>query len=102
MHLNAEDSGTFSGAEAYYDTINPENENIAKIFQENFNKYLGSTREYKENSTKYLQRRVSRPGILLELGFLSNPSERSLLADDTYQNKIADVVRKSVIAYFES
>ena len=65
IHLNAEDSGTLHGAEVYYDTINPENEKIAKIFQKEFQKHLNSNRDYKENSTKYLQRRVSRPGVLI-------------------------------------
>ena len=57
-------------------------------------------RFYKENSTKYLQRRVSRPGVLLEVGFLSNASERALLKSDTYQNKIASVIRNAVNLYF--
>ena len=102
IHLNAEDSGTLHGAEAYYDTINPENKKIAEIFQNEFKKHLNTNRDYKENSTKYLQRRVSRPGVLLEVGFLSNASERALLTSDTYQNKIADVIRKAVNQYFSS
>lgn len=102
IHLNAEDSGTLHGAEVYYDTINTENEKIAKIFQKEFQKHLNSNRDYKENSTKYLQRRVSRPGVLLEVGFLSNASERSLLKSDTYQNKIATVIRNAVNLYFSS
>lgn len=102
IHLNAEDSGTLHGAEVYYDTINPENKKIAEIFQEEFKKYLNSDREYKENSTKYLQRRVSRPGVLLEVGFLSNASERALLKSDTYQNKIATVIRNAVNLYFSN
>lgn len=100
IHLNAEDSGTLHGAEVYYDTINPENKKIAEIFQEEFKKYLNTDRDYKENSTKYLQRRVSRPGVLLEVGFLSNASERALLKSDTYQNKIASVIRNAVNLYF--
>ena len=102
IHLNAEDSGTLHGAEVYYDTINPENKKIAEIFQEEFKENLNTTRDYKENSTKYLQRRVSRPGVLLEVGFLSNSSERALLRDDTYQNKIADVIRRAVNIYFSN
>ena len=69
IHLNAEDSGTFHGAEVYYDTINPDNKKIAEIFQKEFKKHLNTNRDYKENSTKYLQRRVTRPGVLLEVVF---------------------------------
>ena len=102
IHLNAEDSGLLYGAEAYYDTINPENEKIASIFQKQFKKNLNTSREYKENSTKYLQRRVNRPGVLLEVGFLSNASERVLLTNEAYQNKLAIVIRNGVIEYFDS
>ncbi len=102
IHLNAEDSNFLSGAEVYYDTINLENEKLAKIFQNNFKKYLGSKRDYKENSTKYLQRRVNRPGVLLELGYLSNPSERSLLVSEEYQEKLANTVLISVNEFFSS
>lgn len=102
IHLNADDSGLLHGAEVYYDTINPENEKIAAIFQEQFKKYLNTNRDYKENSTKYLQRRVNRPGVLLEVGFLSNASERALLTNETYQNKLANVIRISVNKYFDN
>ena len=100
IHLNAEDSGTLHGAEVYYDTINPENEKIAKIFQKEFQKHLNSNRDYKENSTKYLQRRVSRPGVLLEVGFISNPNERYLLKQESYQEKIANSIKNGLIIYF--
>ena len=102
IHLNADDSGLLHGAEAYYDTINPENEKIASIFQNQFKKHLNTNRGYKENSTKYLQRRVNRPGVLLEVGFLSNASERALLTSEVYQNKIANIIKNGVIDYFEN
>lgn len=102
IHLNADNSGLLHGAEVYYDTINPENEHIASIFQNEFNKNLNSNRNYKENSTKYLQRRVNRPGVLLEVGFLSNSSERSLLINETYQNKLVNVIKSGIYKYFET
>lgn len=102
IHLNAEDSGSYYGAEVYYDTINSENKNIALIFQDEFQKNLNTNRNFKENSTKYLQRRVNRPGVLLEVGFLSNSSERSLLISEDYQELIARVIEKGVIRYFKS
>ena len=101
IHLNADDSGSLRGAEVYYDTINSENELIAKIFQDEFRQNLNTDRDYKENSTKYLQRRVSRPGVLLEVGFLSNVGDRALLTNNAYQQKIANVITNGVLKYFE-
>lgn len=102
VHLNASSSTSWYGAQVYYDNINPENIKIAKIFQEELRRYLSTTRDYKENNTKYLQRRINRPGILLEAGFLSNPNERYLLQKKSYQDRIAEVVKKSVIKYYNS
>lgn len=101
VHLNADDSGSLRGAEVYYDTINSENKLIAKIFQEEFKNNLNSDRDYKENSTKYLQRRINRPGVLLEVGFLSNAGDRALLTDDNYQKKLAEVITSGVLNYFK-
>ncbi len=102
VHLNADTTGTSYGAQVYYDNINAENEKIAKIFQEELKRYLNTNRDYKENNTKYLQHRINRPGILLEVGFLSNPNERYLLQKKSYQDKIAEVVRKSIVKYYNS
>lgn len=102
IHLNAEDSGSYYGAEVYYDTINSENKNIALIFQDEFKKNLNTNRNFKENSTKYLQRRVNRPGVLLEVGFLSNSNERSLLTSNEYQEVLAKVIERGVLRYFKS
>ena len=100
VHLNADASTTWHGAQIYYDSINPENEKIAHIFQEELKRYLNTNRDYKNNNTKYLQHRINRPGILLEAGFLSNPNERYLLQKKSYQKKIAEVVRKSIVKYY--
>ncbi len=100
IHLNADVDTSWYGAQAYYDKINSENKFIAEIYQNQFIKYLGSKRKYKEDSTLYLQRRITKPGILLELGFLSNPNERELLQDGKYQEKIAKAVCQGTREYF--
>lgn len=100
IHLNADVDSSWTGAQAYYDKINSENKKIAQIFQEEFVKYLNTTRKYKEDSTLYLQRRITKPGVLLELGFLSNSKERSLLQDEKYQSKIVFAVRNATVRYF--
>ena len=102
VHLNATTSETWYGAQVYYDSINPENEKIAKVFQEELARYLNTDRQYKNNNTKYMQHRINRPGILLEVGFLSNPNERYLLQKASYQDKVAEVVRKAVVKYYQS
>lgn len=99
IHLNADNSSSWHGAEAYYDDVNPENKKIAEIMQKQFKKYLNSSREYKKTDTMYLHKRISRPGGLLEVGFLSNPNERYLLTRDSYQDKVATAITEGIIQY---
>ena len=101
IHLNAEETGIWRGAEVYYDDIHPENETIAKIMQDQMKKYLGSNRSLKKTDVLYLQKRIERPGVLIEAGFLSNSSDRYLLTQDTYQNKVATAITEGVLEYIK-
>lgn len=100
IHLNAEETGIWSGAQVFYNNENKENEVLAKLLQKNFNKRLNSNRDYKLANDLYLQKRVDRPGVLIEVGFLSNASDRYLLKQASYQNKVAVVVTDSIVEYF--
>lgn len=102
IHLNAESTNTWSGAQVFYDDINENNIKIAKIIQDIFRQYLNSKRKYKETNDLYLQKRITRPGVLMELGFLSNSNDRYLLKQNYYQNKLARLVTEGVIKYFQS
>lgn len=102
IHLNAEESGRWKGAEVYYDPKLEENEEIAKVFQQMFKKYLYSKRSYKKTDDLYLQDRINRPGVLVEVGFLSNASDRYLLTQDSYQNKVAQTLLNGTLTYFSS
>lgn len=99
IHLNAESSSTWHGAQVFYDDINPENKKIAEIMQTEFSKALKTKREYKETNEMYLHKRVERPGILAEVGFLTNPNERYLLMQDTYQERIALTIYNGIVKY---
>ena len=99
IHLNAESYSSWHGAQAFYNSKLKENKEIAKIFQNLFKEKLNSDRNYKKDNTLYLQNRITRPGVLLELGCLSNPNERYLLQTDSYQKKIVNVIIDGVELY---
>lgn len=100
IHLNAEESGLWKGAQVFYNSKNDINEEIASIFEKHFKKELNSTRNKKIDNTLYLLKRIERPGVLLEVGFLSNANDRYLLKQASYQNKISDVISNAIINYF--
>lgn len=101
IHLNAEDTNTWKGAQVFYNDVNDKNKILAEIIQKNFKRNLNSQRNYKRANDLYLQRRIKRPGVLLEIGFLSNANERYLLKQNYYQNKIINIISNSLIDYFD-
>lgn len=48
----------------------------------------------------YVLRKARSPSILIELGFISNPEEGSLLATDSYQNIMAQAIANGIISFF--
>jgi len=97
LHLNSSENSSWKGAQAFYDDINEKNKFIAETFQEYFNKYLNSKRSVKEISNLYMYKRITKPGLLLELGFISNPNERYLLNQENYQEKIVNILSECLI-----
>ena len=102
IHLNSISSSTWSGAQVFYDDVNDKNYALALLMQEQLKKDLKTNREVKEISTMLMNRKITIPGILIEAGFLSNPNDRYLLRQGTYQYKIANSVKNGIIKYFES
>lgn len=101
IHLNASQFNSWQGAQVFYSEVNSENKIIATILQEAFKKHLGSKRAIKKAENLYMYKRVKQPGVLLELGFISNPHDRYLVRQEYYQKKLAQVITEAVITYFK-
>lgn len=100
IHLNADTSSTWQGAQVFYDQINDENQKLAEILQKQLREDLNTKREYKNIKGQYLYSRVNVPGALIEVGFISNPNERYLLRQQDYQQKVSQTITKGIINYF--
>lgn len=100
IHLNATQSSTWKGIQVFYDDVNQENKNIAKQFQKELNSYLKTNRTYSEIKGMLFNRQVKVPGILIEVGFLSNPNDRYLLRQDSYHKRFSIAATKSLINYY--
>ena len=99
IHLNSIKSSTWSGAQVFYDDVNKNNKSLANIMQKNLRENLKTERKVKEISNMLLNRKITIPGILIEVGFLSNPNERYLLQKSDYQYKICETIKKGIIEY---
>ncbi|MFA5407479.1 MAG: N-acetylmuramoyl-L-alanine amidase [Bacilli bacterium] len=100
IHLNATLSTTWSGAQVFYDDVNDNNIILGGFIQNSFKEHLGSKRKLKKISDLYMYKDIDRPGVLLEVGFLSNPNERYILRKAYYQKKISNTIIEGLINYF--
>lgn len=102
IHLNADSDTTWRGAQVFFDDVNKNNVKLAEIMQNTFKKNLNTNRKYKQVANQYMYRRINRLGVLLEVGFISNPNERYLLQKEEYQEKIAKTITEGINNYFNT
>lgn len=100
VHMNSMPSPQWSGAQTFYYPSNPDNARLAAVIQSEIRESLGNTdRIAKKAETIYLLKKLSMPTALVEVGFLSNPEEANLLADEQYQRKVATAIYRGILRY---
>ncbi len=98
IHLNSTTSAKWHGIQIFYDDINDQN----KVIAQNIQNVFDSNRDISEISTKYMYQRVTVPGVLVELGFLSNSADRANLLDETKRDDMINKIVDGVINYYRS
>ena len=100
IHLNSIPSARWSGAQTFYNPKYVENKALAKAIQSELTRNLENTsREAKGIQNVYILKNAKKAGALVEIGFLSNPGERSNLLKKDYQQKVAASIYQGVLIY---
>ncbi|WP_035155156.1 N-acetylmuramoyl-L-alanine amidase CwlD [Cohnella thermotolerans] len=100
IHLNSVPSSKWSGAQTFYSPNVPDSARLATVIQGEIKETLGNTnRTALTNSTVYLLKSLPMPAALVEIGFLSNPGEARMLADENYQKKVAAALYRGILRY---
>lgn len=101
IHMNAIGSSRWRGAQTFYDVgAGEESKELARFIQEELIQNLENTdRVAKSTENVYLIRTAEIPAALVEAGFLSNPEEAALLADENYQKKVAAAIYMGILRY---
>lgn len=102
IHLNSFQQSQYHGAQTFYKIDSEESMKLAYIVQEELRNVLdeNNNRIPQNRDDLYLLRELDIPSILVECGFLSNPQEEALLANERYQDKIAWAIYKGITRYF--
>ena len=101
IHINYLQNSKYKGLQIFYNKKNPHNEEIAKLLTQYIKEKTYNVRPPKYNSTYYMYKNITEPGVLVELGFLSNPDDRYRLTHEEYQNKLISNITYSITKYFE-
>lgn len=99
IHLNSYSSEDVSGAQVFYKINNIESQKFSEIMQSTLNELNKKEKKAKKGDFYLLNNSGDINGIIIECGFLSNTQERAKLSTDSYQNKLANLIKEGIIKY---
>jgi N-acetylmuramoyl-L-alanine amidase len=76
-----------------------ESATLAETIQEEFNSLLGTSDRGVRQAPFVVLEGASMPAVLVEVAFLSNPTESKELADEAFQDQIASALDKSILSF---
>lgn len=101
IHQNSFSSLKEHGAQTFYYHTSDNSQFLAECVQQSLIEIADpeNTRHAKSNDSYYVLKNVSCPAVIVECGFLSNPTESALLNTEIYQDKIAYAISVGVRTY---
>lgn len=71
----------------------------ARLLANRLNQLYGTSEVPYIGDTFYLLNRSRTPAVIVEMGFISNPSDRQMLTEADGQNKIAEAIASAILDY---
>ena len=100
IHQNSYRDPAVSGAQVFYYTDSEEGRTAAGMIQAELNALApDNEKEIRANDSYYILKNTRIPTVIVECGFLSSYTEAEKLADDEYQNRIAEAVSEGILQY---
>ncbi len=99
VHQNYFQESKYSGFQAFYNNNNPQSQLLAQTLQNAVVTHLqpDNTRKIKTIGEEiYLLHHCTKPAVMVECGFMSNPKEVSMLKNVKYQSAIAYAIAKGI------
>ena len=101
IHINYLSNNKYKGLQIFYNNKNKENQIIAESLTKYIKEKTWNVRDPKYNNTYYMCKNITEPGVLIEVGFLSNPDDRYRLTHEEYQDKIVSNLVYAIEKYFK-
>ena len=104
IHQNSFTDPASNGPQTFYYKDSEESATMAQVIQDVLNTQLAPVKKRapQANANYYLLTRTPTPTVIVECGFLSNPTEADLLTQDDYQSRIAHSIFLGILSYYEA
>ena len=104
IHQNSFTDPSSSGPQIFYYKDSEKSATMAQVIQDVLNTQLTPVKKRapQANTNYYLLTRTPTPTVIVECGFLSNPSEADLLTQEDYQSRVAHSIFLGILSYYEA
>lgn len=99
IHLNTFPSASVNGGQVFYKRSSDESKLVAESIQTELNDLSNKNKTVK-TADYYLLEKTDYQGVIVECGFLTNPTERDKLTSEKYQRLIAKAITKGIVQYY--
>ncbi|MFP7253979.1 N-acetylmuramoyl-L-alanine amidase [Terribacillus goriensis] len=99
VHANSATSSSAKGLESYYYGASSSGKQLASSIQTALAANTNNENRGTHSADFYVLRHTSMPAVLVETGFISNPSDAVLLNDSSYQDKVANSIAEGITEY---
>ena len=107
LHINTIYDSSVRGPIAFYVPEKSESKTLAMAIHKNINPLFSADAKAgqlvhqhpQESSAYFILNETDMPGILLEIGFLTNPDDRLLLGKKSFRKKIARAIFLGIVDY---
>ncbi len=102
IHQNKYEDSRIWGAQTFYSPNDTASKSLAQFIQSSIATVIqpDNKRQIKQSGTSiYVLYNATKPAVMVECGFLSNPNELSQLKSEEYQSKMAFSIMSGIINY---
>jgi len=99
IHVNSFPDRREDGAQTFSQPGSTESRKLAVAIQQELNRFLENPGREAKQVDYFATRMAKMPGVIVEIGFISNPREEKLMLDPSYQSRIAWSIYAGIVRY---
>lgn len=99
IHANGHPNSNINGVETHFSSLSPKAQHLATQIQTQLLSHTNSRDRGLFDSNFFVLRHTTMPAVIVEVGYVTNEREGSLLNTNDYREKIASGITKGIMNY---